>query len=400
MTRPLRLLIAFFVLCTPGLALSQVASLRYLDKVPESGIYNEDRVDLSWGYQDAVPDSVVLDLHDGTKITLPGQTTHFRHVYKRAGIHDLTLTCWTGGVSSVTTRDRFVDVGQRTIPGDNVMFVHHSTGRYMMRDSGVRSLIDQHNAQEGTKIKLWDHDYHSGNSYTGIIRPDSSVYSDWSYGIEANNIQPDGYQEIFSGSAFRDSLFARHDVIIMKNDHATGDIADASKMVQHMTYYIAIRDILDQYPDKLFIFMSGPPRRPEAISNANADYARIFYDWMQGPYFMNGHPNIMFFDLFDLLAYPNDPEDSERNMLRAEYRLLPQGSTDSHPNTLANLTNRSPVRRLRDPRPSTRLLSDHRRVDDDAFGALPAGQRSQSLQSPHVDPLRAGGARHDVPRRL
>ncbi len=304
---------------------------------PADYIYNEDRVDCHWTFS-AGTDSVQVDFDDGTVVTITPDQTPYRHIYADAGRYDLDFTIWENGQSTLHEEQNFVFVRQRAIPGDNFMFVHHSTGRNMMRDSGVRSQIEQHNAQFETNIQLWDHDYHSGNTYTGIILPDSSVYSDWSYGVEANDIKPWGYHTIFcQGSAFRDSLFSRHDVIVLKNDHKTGDIVYEGQMIAYKMWYEEIRDVLDLYPDKRFVLVSGPPRRPEDITNSEADNARAFYDWLQSPEFMNGHPNISFFDLFDLLAYPNDPGNPERNMLRSYYRRT-YGMTDSHPNEYANLS--------------------------------------------------------------
>jgi len=322
----------------PAVLTAQVVSVENISSTPSSMIYNEDRVDLQWTFSGGAPDSVTLDFGDGTAASLTGAATTHRHIYASAGRFDLTITAWSGGAPSMTVEEDFVTVAQRSIPGTNYMFVHHSTGRYMLRDAGVRSRLDWHADQGGSRIDFWDHDYHSGNSYTGIILPDSTVHSDWSYGNEANNIKPPGYFEIFTGSSFRDSLFSRHDVIVFKNDHSTGDITSDAQIDDYKSQYLIIRDILDQYPEKLFVMVSGPPRRPQAISNAEADRARLFYNWLQSPAYMNGHPNIMFFDLFDSLANPDDASDPERNMQREEYRLPPSSSTDSHPNLLANQT--------------------------------------------------------------
>lgn len=207
----------------------------------------------------------------------------------------------------------------------------------MIRDCGFRSLVDSHNSTAGTDINFWDHDYASGNYYTGLILPDSTVHSDWIYGPEANDITPTGYQTIFLGApAFRDSIFNRHDVILLKNDHSTGDITSEAQLLEYQDNYLQIRDVMDQFPDKLFILMSGPSRQPGNITNAEADRARRFYDWLQSPGYMNGHPNICFYDFFDALSNPDDPNDPERNMIRLQYRLASSG--DDHPNLLANMT--------------------------------------------------------------
>ena len=314
------------------------APIASLARNPATGVYNEDRIDFSWTYSSAA-DSVRVDFGDGAHETFHTPVTAVRHHYQDAGRYDITLTVWhTGSAAEVQSFPNFVVVAQRPLAGNNMMFVHHSTGRNLIHDSGVRSLLDQHNSRYGTGILLWDHDYDSGNSFTGIIKPDSTVFHDWSYGAEANDIQPDGWYTIFcTGSAFDDSLFSRHDVILCKNDHSTGDIASDAQLQAYQSQYLQIRNVLDQHPEKLFVLVSGPPRRPEDTTNAMADRARVFYDWLQSPEFLHGHTNIMFFDLFDELAAPNDSANPVRNMLREEYRR-PNAPTDSHPNEFANQT--------------------------------------------------------------
>jgi len=324
-------LLAFLAISVAGRA----GTLETLWHDPADFIYNGDRVDCHWTFS-AGTDSVRIDFHDGTVATITPDQTPYRHVYADAGRYDLSMTIWEDGSTEYHDEQNFVIVRQRPIPGDNFMFMHHSTGRNMITDSGVRSLLDLHNERYDTSIALWDHDYHSGNSVTGIILPDSTVHSDWSYGEEANDIQPMGYHEIFTGGgAFLDSLLNRHDVIVLKNDHQTGDIAHEGQLIAYQYWYREIRDVMDQHPDKRFVLVSGPPRRPEDVTGTEADFARRFYDWLQSPEFMNGHVNISFFDLFDLLANPDDPADPQRNMLRSQYRR-PYGVTDSHPNEYAN----------------------------------------------------------------
>ncbi len=309
-----------------------------LGRIPQHDIQTFDRIDFSWTHSVDPVDYYTVEFGDGDTLTVASSTNEVRHFYNSAGAYDVTVTSWTDDKPVSTSVPGLVEVQKRSVPGENVMFLHHSTGRNMLTESGFRSLVDAHNDISGCDIRFWDHDYHSGNSYTGIIKPDSTVYHGWSYGIQANIIQPYGYQEIFvQAPAFRDSLFNRHDVIIFKNDHRTGDIETDEELLQHKAHYLAVRDILDQFPDKLFVMMSGPPRRPGEIDVDDATRARDFYNWSQSPDFLSGHDNILYFDLFDLLANPNDPQDPERNMLRPEFRR--SATWDNHPNVLANITN-------------------------------------------------------------
>ncbi len=308
-----------------------------LDRSPLEGIHTFDRIDLDWTLGLSGADSTTVSFGDGTSVTMPASQTTVRHFYSMPGTYDVTFTVWVEGHPNVEVMDNLVRITTRSVPGTNVMFLHHSTGRLLIKDSGFRSLVDWHNEQSGTDIRFWDHDYAYGNDYTGVILPDSTVHQDWIYGNEANNIQPSGYHEIFvNAPAFRDSLFSRHQVIIFKNDHSTGDIVSDAQLDEYKQQYLEIRNILDQHPEKLFILVSGPPRRPEKTTPGQADRTRAFYEWLQSPEFMNGHDNLAFFDLFDQLAYPDDPGNPEANMLREEYRR--PDLWDDHPSELANVT--------------------------------------------------------------
>lgn len=316
---------------------AQADPVASLDRMPLDGLHTYDRVDLNWSLGLSDADSVTLGFGDGQNITVDAAVTTARHFYNSPGRYGISFTVWVDGQAHRDVEDDFIQVEPRDVPGTNVMYLHHSTGRYMVRDSGFRSLVDWHNENSGSDIRFWDHDYAYGNSYTGVILPDSTVHHDWIYGYEANDITPAGYHDIFvNAPAFRDSLFNRHEVLICKNDHSTGDIESDAQLAEYKEHYLAIRDVLDQYPDKLFILMSGPSRRPEKTDPETAGRAREFYNWLQSPEFMNGHPNLAFFDLFDHLAYPDDDGNPEANMTRAEYRL-PE-PWDDHPNELANVT--------------------------------------------------------------
>ncbi len=332
--------VALLAACLPGPALAQLDIVADAWPDPAADIYDGDRVTVRWTFSGAPADSLRLDFHDGTSVGCGAGVTETVHVYAVPGVYDLDIRAWRDGVQSVYRARSFASVQQRPFVGSNLMFVHHSTGRYLLRDSGIRSLVGYATQSKGATVRFWDHDYHSGNTYTGIIDPDSTVFRSWSYGTEANDITPYGYHQIFTTqNAFRDSLLSRHDVIVFKNDHGTGDIASQAQLDAYKQWVLATRDVFDQHPDKLFVYVSGPPRRPEDSGGIDeADRAREFYDWLASPEVLNGHPNLVYFDLFSMLAAADDPADPERNLLRPEYREGPDGNTDSHPNSLANIT--------------------------------------------------------------
>ncbi|HPF71516.1 MAG TPA: hypothetical protein PLQ13_12650 [Candidatus Krumholzibacteria bacterium] len=107
-----------------------------------------------------------------------------------------------------------------------------------------------------------------------------------------------------------------------------------AELQQYKDWYLAIRDELDKHPDKVFLVMSMPALFIDRNDVAWADRSRNFANWLGSDEFLAGHPNLRFFDFFDLIANPDDGSDT-RNMQRPEYRRNPS-ILDSHPNELAN----------------------------------------------------------------
>jgi hypothetical protein len=215
---------------------------------------------------------------------------------------------------------------------DNLFFLHHSTGRNIIDEGDVRGHIDAYNVQQGTSYRFWDHDYNS----IGLRDPDG-VYLGYDYDIPGDNTDPDGLWYLWTTPCpARAAILANHEVIAFKSCFPASHIPDMFEFRQRVNWYLDMRTVFDQYPDRLFVVMSQPPLHRLATDLTEADYARAFADWLKSPAYLGGHDNVVCFDLFDLLAHPDDGSPS-RNMLRYEYERSHTGD-DSHPNELANQT--------------------------------------------------------------
>lgn len=211
----------------------------------------------------------------------------------------------------------------------NVLFVHHSTGQALIAEGNVREILTE------AGYDFWDHHYNP----TGLTRPDGSL-AGYSYNIPQDNTDPDGFARLFAQRVYRRPINAlsailQHRVILFKSCFPVSDIASRDQLETYKSYYLGIRDAIDQHPDHLFIALTPPPLVPESTTPENAARAREWSEWLQSDAFLSGHPNLVVFDLFGLWA-EGDPAAPDYNMLRQEYRLQQQG--DSHPNTLANQT--------------------------------------------------------------
>jgi hypothetical protein len=209
----------------------------------------------------------------------------------------------------------------------NVVFLHHSTGRNLIYQSGVRERLTE------AGFQFWDHDY----NWEGLIRPDGTR-TGYSYGIPDDNTDPDGLASLFAQRVYGLPLNAfsglmQHEVIVFKSCFPASDIASHEQLERNKAYYFQIRDVMDQYPNRIFIVVTPPPLNPAATDAETAARARAFANWLGSDEFLAGHPNVFTFDFFDLLA-GEDSLAPDFNMLRAIYR---EGD-DSHPNRLANET--------------------------------------------------------------
>lgn len=222
-----------------------------------------------------------------------------------------------------------LDSGQveRTTDYRNVLFIHHSTGHNLIEQGNVRERFTE------AGYAFWDHDYNP----TGLTRPDGSR-AGYSYSIPRDNTDPDGLAELFSQQAYRWPINAfsgalQHDVIVFKSCFPVSNIASQEQLEIYQSYYLGIRDVVDQHPEHLFIAMTPPPLVPESTTPENAARARAFADWLTSDEYVSGHANLYTLNFFDLLG-EGDPASPDHNMLRAAYR--PEAEGDSHPNPLAN----------------------------------------------------------------
>jgi len=209
----------------------------------------------------------------------------------------------------------------------NIIFLHHSVGHNLIDQGQVRDLFTQ------SGYDFYDHDY----NHLGLRNP-VGEYLGYGYNVPHDNTDPDGLAEIFSQPAYTLPLntfsgLLQHEVIVFKSCYPVSDITSEEKLDEYKAYYLEMREVMDQHPDKIFIVVTPPSLNPAETNSQIAARARDFADWLVSDEYLAGRLNVFAFDFFDHLA-EDDPTSPELNMLRHEYR---QG-TDSHPNLEANQT--------------------------------------------------------------
>lgn len=209
----------------------------------------------------------------------------------------------------------------------NIVFLHHSVGNNLVEQGEVREGLQQ------VGYTFWDHNY----NHVGLRNPEGK-FTGYSYNVPNDNTDPDGLARIFNQHVYSLPVntlsgLMQHEVIAMKSCFPTSDIVNDEQLEQDKAWYLEMRDVMDQHPDKIFIILTQPPLNPASTTPEIAARANSLAIWLTSNEFLDGHPNVYAFDFFHNLA-EDDIASLDYNMLRQEYR---QG-TDSHPNQLANET--------------------------------------------------------------
>jgi hypothetical protein len=201
-----------------------------------------------------------------------------------------------------------------------IMFLHHSCGQNLINEGGVREGLT------ALGYEFYDHGYNE----EGLRLADGS-YTGTNFDVPGDNTDPDGFAAIFAQPLHDppDNTFShlmQYDVIAFKSCFPTSNIADDYQLNEYKSYYLSIRDRMDQHPEKVFIVVTQPPQVPGASDSAEAGRARAFTQWLQSDEYLARHPNVFVFDFFGLLA-------GSDNFLLPEYRY---DDYDAHPNERAN----------------------------------------------------------------
>jgi len=205
----------------------------------------------------------------------------------------------------------------------SIIFLHHSVGASLIEEGDLRSRL----AELG--YEFYDHGYNED----GLVLADGT-WTGTNFDVPDDNTDPDGFADIFAQPLNDppDNTFShlmQYDVIAFKSCYPVSDIGSDEQLDEYKSYYLSVRDRMDEYPDKTFIVVTPPPQVPAYTDSETAGRARAFADWLGSDEYLSGHPNVFTFDFFDLLADPST------NTLRVDYQA---DEEDAHPNELANRT--------------------------------------------------------------
>jgi hypothetical protein len=201
-----------------------------------------------------------------------------------------------------------------------IIFLHHSCGHNLIEQGGVRERLSARG------YAFYDHGYNGDG-----LRLADGTYTGTHFDVPGDNTDPDGLAEIFSQPLHDppDNTFShlmQYDMIAFKSCFPTSNIYDDEQLASYQSYYLTIRDRIDQHPEKLFVVVTQPPQVPANSVPDEGERARTLANWLQSDEYLAGHPNLFVFDFFGHLA-------GDDNFLRPEYRM---DEYDAHPNEQAN----------------------------------------------------------------
>lgn len=220
----------------------------------------------------------------------------------------------------------------QAIGDEKIIFLHHSTGSGVYSGGNVSGWFSSYNSNNLTQYQI------SERSYPTTPYPwENYPYDYWNLWINGacNSSDPD--------IECMNTLTQDYDVVIYKHcfpgagvlaDTGSPSISSSRKSLEnYKLQYRALRDMMDSYPDNIFIIWTLAPLHRLASNDNDAARAKQFVDWVKGDFLTEDsqpHPNIYIFDFFGNAAGAD-------NYLRYEYEIS-HSSSDSHPNTLANQT--------------------------------------------------------------
>jgi hypothetical protein len=235
----------------------------------------------------------------------------------------LLAACGGGQVEEEETLEQTVTEATPGAGFGRVIFLHHSVGAGLIEEGDVRSRLTD------LGFEFYDHGYNDD----GLVLADGT-WTGSDFDVPGDNTDPDGFADIFAQPLHDppDNTFShlmQYDVIAFKSCYPVSDIESDEQLDEYKSYYLSIRDRMDDYPGKVFIVVTPPPQVPAYADVETAARARAFADYLGSDEYLSGHPNVFTFDFFDLLADPS------ANTLRVDYQA---DEEDAHPNELANRT--------------------------------------------------------------
>ncbi len=209
-----------------------------------------------------------------------------------------------------STEPADIEWGPPTDHPPRFLFIHHSTGSGFLRQGGMWEMLEE----AGFEV----HNRTYGDGCVG----DNTDPEDWPVTFTEH------YHDMI---AWELPIGERYDIVAFKSCFPASNIGSDAALEQYKGYYQTVKEVVREHPETLFIPFTTPPLVPGATQAHCAERARVFANWLAGPY-SEDVGNLPAYDVFDVLA-GDRPGRGDYNCLRSEYQ---KNNEDSHPNEEAN----------------------------------------------------------------
>lgn len=208
------------------------------------------------------------------------------------------------------------------------LFIHHSVGRYLIRDGSLRRRLSRR-PPGGAPIALWDHDYNRRGLCDGSGRPLGR-----SFPLPDDDTDPPALLNLFGGGGSAAEAARRQalefEVVAMKSCYPNSAIGSDAELARDEDVYRRLLAALAELPHNEFLLLTSPPLISLRTNREQSQRARQLSSWLAHDAELPA--NVAVFDLFDRLATPA-AAGAHGNRLRRRYRRrLP---VDAHPNVRA-----------------------------------------------------------------
>lgn len=214
-----------------------------------------------------------------------------------------------------------------------IVFLHHSTGRAVLRGNtstlwyrlsgkgDVHKYFREHNRLQGTRHRLHALDY-----------PGEAGYGGFNYPYDYHNLWVKHAGEVsYKGQATLEQLTREYDVVVFKHCFPVGKLLENTgqasvdnpekRLENYQVQYEALKQKMHDFPETVFVVWTPPAMVKEATTEAEALRLREFYDWLIREWDEEGD-NIFLWDFYAL-------ETEGSLYLQPEFAAAPG---DSHPN--------------------------------------------------------------------
>lgn len=220
----------------------------------------------------------------------------------------------------------------------NIVFLHHSTGGVIW-NGGVTAWVSSNNTATGKSYQIEERAYPKSSPYGWQNYP----YDYWNIWVNNAGSSP------FEDEDTLEILTQNYDVIIWKHCYPVADVdpdgtpditSDYKYATNYCLQYNALKEKMRQFPNVRFLVWTGAARIASATTEARAQRAKAFFDWVKNSWDEPGD-NIFVWDFWQL-------ETGGGLYLLDSYSANAAGS-DSHPSSaFATLTAPKFCRRIVD----------------------------------------------------